>query len=85
MARIATCPERQRLLDAYGRAASDLFQQGRALAALAVSYEADLFQRSWDRCECARQHCASIRHELTTHMQEHGCDFGLFSSVPGES
>ena len=78
MAAVATCRERQRLLDAYGRAAADLVQKGRALATVAASYEADLFQRSWESCETARRLCATIRHELTTHMQEHGCDLGLF-------
>jgi hypothetical protein len=84
MPRIGICCERQRLLDAYGKASSDLFQSGRALAAAAASYEADVFQRLWDRCETARGRCADIRHQLTTHMHEHGCELGLFSTAASE-
>ena len=75
------CPERQRLLDAYGQATDDLFQRGRALAVAARSYEGDIFQRLWDRCEAARKHCAAVRHELAAHMHEHGCEFDLFGSA----
>ena len=84
MARIRICSERQRLLDAYSEASRDLFQGGRALAAAATSYEADAFQRLWDRCESARQRCAGIRHQLTTHMHDHGCELGLFAGSAAE-
>jgi hypothetical protein len=72
------CAYRQALLDSYGDATGDLLQRGRALAVAAASYEADAFQRLWDACETARQRCASIRHELMAHMQEHGCELNLF-------
>jgi hypothetical protein len=84
MPRIAMCRERQRLLAAYGEAARDLTERGRVLAAAATSYEADIFQRLWERCETARERCAGVRHELTAHMKEHGCELGLFSGVPVE-
>ena len=73
------CRERQRLLDAYGEATRDFTQRGRALAAAALSYEASFFQRSWDLCESARVRCANLRHQLTAHMQEHGCVLELFT------
>jgi hypothetical protein len=81
MARIGICPERQRLLEAYGKATAVLFEKGRLLSAAAASYEADMFQRSWDVCEAARQQCADIRHELSAHMREHGCELGLFTAA----
>ena len=84
MPRVGICRERQTLLDAYGEATNDLFQRGRALAAAATSYEADVFQLLWDRCETARQHCAEIRHTLTKHMKEHGCELGLFVRTAGD-
>jgi len=84
MARIGICRERQKLLDAYSEASRDLFQGGRALAAAATSYEADVFQRLWDRCEIARRRCADIRHQLTAHMHDHGCELGLFAKGAGE-
>ena len=76
---MAICRERQRLLDAYGDAAADFIRRGRAVADVAISYEADLFQRTWQECEAARIRCAELRHDLTAHMQEHGCLLNLFT------
>jgi hypothetical protein len=82
MSYTGTCRERQTLLDAYAAATSDLSREGRALAVAATSYEAEIFQRMWDHCETARQRCADLRHQLAAHMQEHGCQLGMFGSAP---
>jgi uncharacterized SAM-dependent methyltransferase len=82
MAGTGICDERRRLLDSYARATSELTFFGREVSNAAISYEADAFQRAWDHCESVRQRCAAIRHELTRHIQEHGCSLHLFSDKP---
>ena len=74
------CPERQKLLDAYGEATGDFILRGRELAAVAMSYESNIFQRAWDRCEVARRRCADLRHQLVAHMEDHSCLLDLFGA-----
>jgi hypothetical protein len=81
---VAICPERQKLLDAYGEATREFILRGRELAATALSYETDLFQRAWDRCEDARRRCADVRHQLVTHMEDHSCLLDLFGAAEAE-
>jgi hypothetical protein len=82
MAGSELCEERRRLLDSYARATGELSLLGCEVSKAAISYEAAAFQRAWDRCESVRRRCAEIRHELTRHMEEHGCCLHLFGDKP---
>lgn len=81
MTGVGICPERQRLLNSYGEATKAFYLRGRELTDVALSYESDIFQRAWDRCENARQRCADLRHELVAHMQDHSCFLNLFTQA----
>jgi hypothetical protein len=84
MTGLGICSERQKLLDAYGAATREFILRGRELATTALSYEADIFQGAWDRCEDARRRCADLRHQLVAHMEDHSCLLDLFGAAQAD-
>jgi hypothetical protein len=67
------CDVRQELLREYSDAAERLVPLSKELANVALSYEADLFMRIWERFRSAQQHCEHSRRVLEFHTASHGC------------
>ena len=68
-----SCDVRQELLRRYSDAAEKLVPLSKELANVALSYEADMFMRIWERFTTAQQLCEHIRQALESHTASHGC------------
>ena len=67
------CSEHRRLLGLYADATGKLSELTSSLADTAASYERNAFDRTWEKCEDARQLCVNIRRQLYEHVAEHRC------------
>ena len=68
-----SCDVRQELLRQYSDAAEKLVPLSKELATVALSYEADMFIRIWERFTSAQQLCENSRRALESHTEAHGC------------
>ena len=68
-----SCDVRQELLRQYSNAAEGLVPLSKELANVALSYEADMFMRIWERFRNAQQRCEHSRRALDFHTACHGC------------
>ena len=73
MIRRMRCAEHRRLLGLYADATGRLSELTATLADAAATYERDAFDRTWEKCEEARQLCVDIRRQLYEHVEEHRC------------
>ena len=62
------CEVREDLLRPYSEAAEKLVPLSKELANIAISYEADMFVRIWDRFTHAKDFCEHARRELSKLM-----------------
>ena len=67
-----SCDVRQELRQ-YSDAAEKLGPLSKELANVALSYEADMFLRIWERFTGAQQLCEHLRKALESHTISHGC------------
>ena len=70
---MTSCDLRQELLRQYSDAAEKLVPLSKELANVALSYEADMFIRIWERFTSAQQLCEHLRQALESHTASHGC------------
>ena len=68
-----SCEIRQELLRQYSDAAEKLIPLSKELANVAISYEADMFMRIWERFTRAQKVCEHARRALESHTASHGC------------
>jgi len=68
-----SCDVRQELLRQYSEAAEKLVPLSKELANVALSYEADMFMRIWQRFTQAQELCEDARQALEFHTASHGC------------
>ena len=65
------CTRCDELLLAYRRAAEKLAPVSRELLDVSISYEADLFNRIWERLQVLISACEDARHALKEHHLTH--------------
>ena len=70
---IRECPEHVRLLALYNEAVRKLTESGAAVAASAISYEAEIFSRAWAVSQEACHECSQRRRDLHQHIIRHRC------------
>ncbi len=70
---MSACEVRQDLLRQYSDAAEKLSPLSKELANVALSYEAEMFMRIWERFTQAQQHCEHTRRALESHTAAHHC------------
>ena len=70
---MSACEVRQELLRQYSDAAEKLLPLSNELANVALSYEADMFTRIWERFNRAQVVCETVRRNLEFHTASHRC------------
>jgi len=70
---MSACEVRQELLRQYSDAAEKLLPLSKELANVALSYEADMFMRIWERFTRAQEVCEDARRTLESHTASHRC------------
>lgn len=70
---MSACKVRQELLRQYSDAAEKLSPLSKELANVALSYEDNLFTRTWERFMHAQQRCEHARRALESHTASHHC------------
>lgn len=68
-----SCEVRKELLRKYSEAAEKLAPLSKELANVALSYEADMFVRIFERFKLAQELCEHARQSLESHTASHGC------------
>jgi exonuclease VII large subunit len=68
-----SCEVRQELLRRYSDAAEKLVPLSKEIANVALSYEAAMFMRIWERFTQAQELCEHSRRALESHTASHGC------------
>jgi hypothetical protein len=68
---MSECTRCDELLLAYGRAAEKLAPVSKELLNASTSYEADIFNRIWERLQVLIAACEESRHALRHHQLTH--------------